>query len=267
MKIPFVKMHGLGNDFVIILEDKLPANADLVSFASKISNRTTGIGCDQFITYNPCGPEIQMSIYNPDGTNALACGNASRCLSRLIFDHTKQRNITLNINGRKVECQYTDPNNIKVSMGEVQFLSHWMPNTDQLWQVAQQYMIEPKEMLCVDVANPHLVIFTKLSKKDQALIGRHFQNTDLFPDGINVNFATVQDDKIHLRVMERGVGFTQACGSGAVASFAAANKLGFVNQSASVVFAMGELKLSNYPHNITMCGPASYVFDGEYSYE
>lgn len=268
MKIPFVKMHGLGNDFVIIAEKDLPKSIDIKAFVMLVADRRYGIGCDQFITYrHDDALNVQMGIYNQDGSKALACGNASRCLSRLVFDLTKEKKITLHVGARKVLCEYISKDEIKVDMGAASFAADWMPEESALWQLAERHSIEPKEMLCVDVANPHLVIFSKLSDQDREIIGQNFQNIDLFKDGVNVNFASVDDDKIYLQVWERGVGFTCACGSGAVASFAAANRLGFSGDKAEIIFDSGSLKMQKNGENILMSGPASYVFSGDFLYE
>jgi len=263
-KIPFVKMHGLGNDFVIVSETSLQSKINMTEFAIKISDRHLGIGCDQFITYDDSGKNIQMSIYNQDGSKALACGNASRCLSRLIFDKSGRKKIIINVGERIISCEYINKNEIKVDMGAAEFSAPWMPKAEKLWELAERYLIEPKEMICVDVANPHLVIFSKLSDKDQAIIGASFQKSDLFAGGVNVNFAKVEDNKIYLKVWERGAGFTHACGSGAVASFAAACKLGFANEQAEIIFKLGSLQMHKLGDKISMCGSASYVFSGEY---
>lgn len=266
-KIPFVKMHGLGNDFVIIAEEMLPLALNMKVFAQRVSDRRLGIGCDQFITYKESNEFVKMSIFNHDGSKAKACGNASRCLSRLIFEKSKKRNITLDIDGRKVLCEYISEDQIKVDLGLSSFEESWMPQEASLWDLAIRHLIEPKEMICVDVANPHLVIFSKLSDQDREIIGKNFQNIDLFKEGINISFAEVKDDKIYLKVWERGTGFTYACGSGAIATFAAANKLGFVSDKAEVLFELGNLKMQKTGENISMYGPASFVFEGEYAYE
>ncbi|MEM6338560.1 MAG: diaminopimelate epimerase [Pseudomonadota bacterium] len=265
-KIPFVKMHGLGNDFVIINEDHMPKNCDINSFVQEISDRELGVGCDQFIVYQQNPEKVSMSIYNQDGSGAKACGNASRCLTRLLFDQTGAKNIKLDVNGRIVSGEYVGENTIKVDMGPPSFESKWMPDSADLWSLAERYMIEPKEMICVDVANPHLVIFSKLSKKDMGIIGSNFQENELFPDGVNVNFARIDDNKIHLKVWERGAGFTYACGSGAIATFAAANKLGFVGNEVDIAFKLGPLNMQKQNDSVLMSGPASYVFTGDYLY-
>lgn len=266
-KIPFVKMHGLGNDFVIISEDILPSEIDMKAFARRVSDRRLGIGCDQFITYKENSNFVKMSIFNQDGSKAKACGNASRCLSRLVFEKSEKRNITLDIDGRKVMCEYIGVDEIKVDLGLASFEESWMPQKATLWDLANRHLLEPKEMICVDVANPHLIIFSKLSDQDREVIGKNFQNIDLFKEGINISFAEVKDDKIYLKVWERGTGFTYACGSGAIATFAAANKLGFVSDRAEVLFELGGLKMQRIGDNISMYGPASFVFEGEYTYE
>ncbi len=266
-KIPFIKMHGLGNDFVIIDENHMPKNIDMQSFVQNIADRELGVGCDQFITYRQESDKVIMAIYNQDGSRAKACGNASRCLTRLLFDQTGVKSIKLDVDGRVVTGQYIDMNRMQVDMGSPSFESSWMPNDADLWALAERYMIEPKEMLCVDVANPHLVIFSKLSEKDMSIIGGNFQQTELFPDGINVSFARVMDNKIHLKVWERGAGFTYACGSGAIATFAAANKLGFAGNESEIVFKLGSLHMQKQKDSVVMSGPASYVFTGDYLYE
>ena len=250
-------MHGLGNDFVIVAEDELPSEVDVSVFVKLVTDRRQGVGCDPFITYKYDGKtNIQMGIYNQDGSRALACGNASRCLSHLTYDLTAAQKITLHIFSRKVQCEYISEDAIKVDMGPVEFDKSWMPDSAELWSLAEHHLIKPKEMLCVDVANPHLVIFSKLSYHAQQIIGQNFQNIDLFKDGINVSFASIMDDKIHLKVWERGVGFTYACGSGVVATFAAANKLGFAGDRAEIIFALGLLKMQKNDHHISINRPA-----------
>lgn len=265
-KIPFIKMHGLGNDFVIIQDSVLTEVDDVQEFVIKISNRNTGIGCDQFITYSKLSKDnsITMTIFNQDGSNAKACGNASRCLSRLIFDKYQIGDICLNVSNKKIYASYVDPDNITVNMGKPDFQKGWMPKQEDLWQVAEKYMIEPKELMLVDVGNPHLVIFTKLSDKDKKIIGRELQKHPLFPNGINVNFVKIEHNVIHLKVWERGTGFTLACGSGACASFMAADKLGFARDVAVVQFESGFLKMQKRADKLLMTGPAAYVCAGDY---
>lgn len=274
-KISFIKMHGLGNDFVIVEDNILSSIRNIKDFVIKLSNRRIGIGCDQFITYTKQDDKadtVLMKIFNQDGSKAKACGNASRCLSRLVFDKYGINETSLKVDDKTFSTHYEDPDNITVNMGAANFTADWMPKTEALWQLAEKYMIEPKELVCVDVGNPHLVIFSKLSDKDKKIIGKNLQKHSLFANGINVNFAKI--DNIHtngstiieLKVWERGAGFTMACGSGASATFAAANKLGFTANESTVQFEMGSLKMKKNNDEISMTGPAAYIFTGEYYY-
>lgn len=266
-KITFAKMHGLGNDFVIINKRDLPPNCDLHKLSLNISNRHTGIGCDQFIIYEQMVNYYEMLIYNQDGSSAQLCGNASRCLAKLIYMHTGIRKIQLNIGAKKLTCTILNDNEISVDVGIVSFNEAWMPSYDQIWDIAERYMIDLKEVVCADIGNPHFIIFTNLSDRDKEIVGEKLQAKELFIDGVNVNFASINNNKIYLSVWERGVGLTLACGSGAVASFAAAVKMGFVSSSCEVVFPIGSLQMSKQEENVIMTGPATLVAFGEFLYD
>lgn len=265
--ISFVKMHGLGNDFVIINQADLPSHFILSDLAKLIADRYTGIGADQFILYKKYPNYYEMNIYNHDGSHAKACGNASRCLGKLMNLYFKEKNITLKVIDREINCHIEDDNQVSVNMGQVSFYENWMPSSERIWAIAERYGVELKETICADIGNPHLVIFSNLSDPDKEIIGKQLQTNELFPEGINVNFAEVVNDKINLKVWERGIGFTLACGSGACASFAAARKLGFVREESEVVFKLGSLKMKQNEENIIMKGPATLVARGEFYYE
>jgi len=263
-KINFIKMHGLGNDFVIVNKRDLMGTYDLSRLAKNIADRHTGIGCDQFIIYEEHNSFYEMVIYNIDGSSAKLCGNATRCLAKLIYLNTGKRDITVVVGNKKLLCYVNDENNISVNVGSVSFNEPWMPSRDKIWEFAERYMIDLKETICVDVGNPHLVIFSKLDIQDQKIVGEKLQDKDLFADGINVNFAEVKDNKIYLSVWERGAGLTLACGSGACGSFAAGLKLGFIHSPSEVVFKHGSLIMKEENGNIIMQGPAAIVARGVY---
>ncbi|HJD55699.1 MAG TPA: diaminopimelate epimerase [Rickettsia endosymbiont of Pyrocoelia pectoralis] len=264
-KINFVKMHGLGNDFVIVNKQDLTNMHDLSQLAKNIADRHLGIGCDQFIIYEEHKADTyEMIIYNIDGSRAKLCGNATRCLAKLIYLNTGKRDITVIVGNKKLLCHVKDENIISVNVGGVSFNEPWMPSRDKIWEFAERYMIDLKETICVDVGNPHLVIFSKLEPQDQKTVGIKLQDKELFADGVNVNFAEVKDNKIYLSVWERGAGLTLACGSGACSSFAAGLKLGFVSSSSEVVFKHGSLIMREENGNIIMQGPAKLVACGEY---
>jgi diaminopimelate epimerase len=260
-------MHGLGNDFIFVATQGLPSDVPINILANQISDRRFGVGCDQFILYTYQQDKTKMYIYNQDGSYAKVCGNASRCLARLLFDQKSETKTILDCDGRMILCHYFNENEIQVNMGQANFHADWMPSDDILWQVAKNFTIDPKEMICVDVGNPHIVIFANLSDQDRPVIGELFQKTNFFKDGVNVNFAKIIDNKIRLKVWERGTGFTLACGSGACATYAAAHKLGFVDEDSEVIFDYGSLKMKFQKDDILMNGRADYVFKGEYIYE
>lgn len=265
MQINFVKMHGLGNDFVIIEMTPEIFTLNLPNLAKAISDRRTGVGCDQFITYEKINDkEYNIHIYNQDGSEAEACGNGTRCVVKLI----NKPEITINVMNRSLECKLLTDGKVSVNMGEVSFEKPWMPEDSKIWQISSPYKLEPKEILCVDIGNPHLVIFNSdLGTEDQALLGKTFEHHPIFPNGVNVNFAQIRNNQIDLTVWERGDGFTLACGSGACATFAAARKLGFVDKNAIVNFKLGSLKMSQIAESVLMTGPAEVVAKGVYQYE
>lgn len=263
--VNFTKMHGLGNDFVIIHQDELPKNYDLQNLSIKVANRHTGIGCDQVIFYQKKTDYYEMVIYNQDGSSAKLCGNASRCLAKLIYMNTSEQEIKLKVGSKELLCKVLSENEISVNVGVVEFNKGWMPAVETMWPIAELYMINLKEIICADVGNPHLVIFSNVSDQDKEIVGEKLQ--DIFPDGVNVNFASVRNNKIYLSVWERGAGLTLACGSGACASFASAIKLGFITGDCEVVFKLGSLKMSKNGEEIIMTGAASLVAYGEFLYD
>ena len=266
-EIPFFKMHGLGNDFVIIYKHDIAYDINLSDLAIKISDRRLGIGCDQFIVIS-IEPKLEMFIYNMDGSEANACGNGTRCVIKMLNEKIEKKEFQLNVKDRILDCKVTNKNTYSVNMGPASFKSDWMLNSDELWNLADSCTLDVREIMLVDMGNPHLVIIhNNLSLKEKEVLGEKLEKHSLFPNGVNVNFVNIKDRNIDLQVWERGAGFTLACGSGACASFAAARKMGFTDDEAIVNFKYGSLKLSYSNGNIIMNGPASLVYQGIYHYE
>lgn len=258
MQMEFAKMHGLGNDFIIMEKTPWVTSVNLNTLAIKISDRHTGLGCDQFILYEMRNDECLMYVYNQDGSESGMCGNATRCLAKLIG----RNELNIKVLDRTLKC-FSSGKDVSVNMGQASFNAKWMPAEAALWELAALYKLEPREILCVDLGNPHLVIFkSDLTYQDKELLGRDIQCNPLFPGGINVSFVNIKENSLDVIVWERGAGFTLACGSGACASFAAAQKLGFVNKEAIVRFKLGELKMDNSQGEIIMTGPATLVAKG-----
>lgn len=276
LKFSFVKMHGLGNDFVIVNSADIPKNILNSDFIRKIMHRRLGIGGDQLIIYSlddtntSNGQTIKMNIYNADGSSARACGNASRCMIKLMHDEYNIQEFNLTVDGRTLQCNIAGDDKYTVNMGLAATSTPWMPPQEELLKLASKYNLGPKDLICIDVGNPHLVIFTKLYQKDMDIIGSELQNSELFPDGINVNFPIIDGNKIDLAVYERGTGFTLACGSGACATVAGSYYLGKIssksNNDITVSFRLGKLEMRMQNNEIIMAGPAEYSFFGEYLY-
>jgi diaminopimelate epimerase len=261
--VSFFKMHGLGNDFVMIDGSALPHNFDMSDLAKKISCRFTGVGCDQLIIYDKAEGYYNMEIYNLDGSKAGACGNATRCLAFLIGD----QKISIKVGKRILNCEIVKDNRllsniVSVNMGHVSFSEPWMQADLDLF--TRQHGFEHCKLVCADIGNPHLIVLGTLEERLKNYIGEMAQG--LFKGGVNVNFAVITEQGIELSVWERGTGFTLACGSGACATFAAAVKLGLVQNQQEIIFKLGKLSISQKKEGIVMAGETKLVASGEYYY-
>jgi diaminopimelate epimerase len=263
----FVKMHGLGNDFVIVSHDQLDS-LDISSIASKISNRNTGIGCDQFIVYKMFGEhQYSIWIYNNDGSLAGACGNATRCIMKMLYMERGISYVSLDVLGRKLECRVISDDKFEANMGNVSFDESWMPTSEKIWNVIRKHSMHVQDIMCADLGNRHLVLFVDdISDDAMWMLGEVMEKGGdalLFPMGVNVSIAYMVGDEIKLRVWERQVGFTNACGSGACATVASAIKLCFVKNRAHVHFSTGILDISMKNGDVYMVGPATFVARGD----
>ncbi|AKM11810.1 diaminopimelate epimerase [Croceicoccus naphthovorans] len=269
MQIAFTKMHGLGNDFVVLdaRDHALPPLTGDV--AAALADRHTGIGCDQLIVIEPSDrADWRMRIYNCDGGEVEACGNASRAVGLLIGGA-----VTLETKGGLIATRPHD-NGIAVDMGEPRFEWDAIPlgyAMDTLampvgWPVGDGALENP---VAVNVGNPHAVFFVDDPYAvPLAEIGPLIENDPIFPERVNVNVAAVTArDAITLRVWERGAGITRACGTGACATAVAAMRRGLVDRTVTVTLPGGPLTIAWDDHNrITMTGPATISFTGSFDW-
>jgi diaminopimelate epimerase len=256
----FHKMHGLGNDFVIIdaREEEMQLSG---AQAAAIADRHSGIGCDQLIILRPSSKaDVRMQIFNADGGEVESCGNASRCVAQLIGDETR-----IETDGGIIIGNATADGAI-VDMGKPRFEWQSIPlayamdtlNMPVGWEDLQN-------PVAVNVGNPHVIFFVD----DSAVVeldrlGPMIEVDPLFPEKVNVNIAHIKDGIVHLRVWERGVGLTRACGTGACATAVAAIKRGLASSPVQVNLPGGSLVISwQDGENIQMQGPTTYVFSGE----
>ncbi|MBQ6379622.1 MAG: diaminopimelate epimerase [Prevotella sp.] len=262
-KIPFTKMHGCGNDYIYVDTIRHPI-ADPAKAAILWSNRHKGIGSDGLVLIGESSiPEadFSMRIFNADGSEAMMCGNASRCIGKYLYERglTEQTEIRLlTLSGIKIlRLHLTDGTveSVTVDMGE--------PTLEDVTQFLTNRGLTQGTF--VSMGNPHYVIFT--DNVDQVgETGRALEKHPAFPQRCNIEFARVEDDgNIRVRVWERGSGITQACGTGACATAVAAALTGRASRQSQIVMDGGTLSIEwrEKDNRVYMTGPAAFVYDGE----
>ena len=263
MRVPFIKMHGLGNDF-IVLDGRAGALPVITGpLARALADRKTGIGCDQLIVLVPSARlDAQMRIFNADGGEVEACGNASRAVGLLLGAAA-----TIETLGGDLAVR-PDPAGVAVDMGEPRFDWQAIPLAYPLDTLTMPVGWEDLDApAAVNVGNPHVIFFVPdVQAVDLARLGPQIETDPLFPQRVNVNVATITSrDRINLRVWERGVGETRACGTGACATAVVAMRRGLVDRSVTVVLAGGTLTIDwGADNRITMTGPAAESFRGSF---
>lgn len=266
MRVPFIKMHGLGNDFVVLdaRGDTLP---DIEGTrASAIADRQTGIGCDQLILLEPSDTaDFRMRIFNADGGEAGACGNATRAVAIL-----HGRDARIETAGGILSASPTAAG-ASVDMGLPRF--EWdavplaYPMDTLALPVAWEMLDNPG---AVNVGNPHVIFFvddTDAAPLDR--LGPQIEDDPLFPERVNVNVATVENrDHIRLRVWERGAGLTRACGTGACATAVHAMRRKLVDSPVTIILPGGELTIEwQDGGTIRMTGAAAESFRGTFEWD
>jgi diaminopimelate epimerase len=261
MGTPFRKMHGLGNDFVVFDGRETPIALSALT-VKRLANRFTGIGCDQLIVLEPStAADLFMRIYNADGGEVEACGNATRCIATLLGAEASIETVAGILHTQSSGGRAT------VDMGEPKFGWDQIPLAyamDTLHMpVAWEDLASPA---AVNVGNPHVVFFVAdLAAIDLARLGPLIETDPLFPQRVNVNVAqVVSRAHINLSVWERGAGLTLACGTGACATAIAGMRRGVVERSVTVALPGGPIDISWTPaDHILMTGAAATAFTGE----
>ncbi len=263
MQVPFIKMHGLGNDFVVLDGRSQPLPPMTGTLAAAIADRRTGIGCDQLVILEPSdSADFRMRIFNADGSEVEACGNATRAVALL---HGRPARIeTL---AGLVSATPAD-RGIAVEMGLPRFDWAQIPLAYAMDTHAMPVAWEELEQpIAVNVGNPHAIFFVPdCDAVDLARLGPRIEHDALFPERINVNVATVTaPDAIRLRVWERGAGLTLACGTGACATAVGAMRRGLVDRAVTVTLPGGRLLIEwRQDGQIVMTGPAAESFRGSF---
>ncbi|MSP67642.1 MAG: diaminopimelate epimerase [Alphaproteobacteria bacterium] len=264
--LPFVKMHGLGNDFVVVDVRNLGASLDAQSCRA-LADRHTGIGCDQVIAIEPSTrADAFMRILNADGSEAGACGNAARCVASLLMREKESENATLETLAGVLPCHREGSNLITVDMGPARLDWREIPLAGPMdtlhLPVAEGPLADP---VAVNMGNPHAVFFVAdAAAIDLASLGPLLEHAPLFPERANIEVAEVVSRRaIRLRVWERGVGITLACGSGACATLVAAVRRGLTERQAAIQVDGGRLDIEwRQDGHVLMTGPYAESFRG-----
>ena len=269
MKKPFIKMHGLGNDFVVLDSTKNQYNINKASI-QLISNRRFGVGCDQVIEMKHSDKEdIYMKIYNADGTEAEACGNAARCIAGLLFASSPKKAVSIETITGVLKAESEENGLIKVDMGKPKFFWKDIPLSMNINKINFEELTL-KNGLAINIGNPHIVFFVKdLDAVDINKIGPLIENNSLFPEKVNVEICQLENrKKIKVLVWERGAGNTLACGSGACAALVAAYKNSLSEPQAEIVLDGGSLNITwniGSDEHVIMSGPIAVSFLGDLS--
>ena len=263
----FVKMHGLGNDFVIF--DARQQHLEMTKArANFVADRRRGIGCDQLIVLRLSQrADVYMEIWNADGTEAGACGNATRCVGQIILSETGKPSVTIETISGLLAAEARDTL-ISVNMGEARLDWDAVPLVKEMDTERLDYTMGPLSApACVNMGNPHVVFFVDDAEGiDLEKWGPEIEHDPLFPERVNVSVVSVHNGKLRQRVWERGAGITEACGSGACAAVVAAARRGLVERAATTTLDGGDLMIEWLEDGtVQMTGPSSHSFTGEIS--
>lgn len=272
--LKFSKMHGLGNDFIVI--DAIRQSASLTTSQVRfLSDRHFGVGCDQLLlveSSDHADIDFRYRIFNADGGEVSQCGNGARCFARFVYDNglTEKTKIAVETASGVIYPTLQHDGQVSVDMGQPRFLPEQVPF--KVDEAANTYMlaIEPGhqvEIAVLSMGNPHAVMLVDDVDTAPVLeIGPLIEAHPQFPKRVNAGFMQlVSHDTIKLRVYERGAGETRACGTGACAAVVSGIRRGLLARNVTVHLPGGQLQISwpDQQASVTMTGPATHVFDGE----
>lgn len=280
--LTFSKMHGIGNDYIYIncFQETVTDPEKLSIF---MSNVRFGVGSDGLVLILPSEvADFRMRIFNADGSEAMMCGNATRCVGKYVYEHgmTDKTEVSLETNsGIKYLTLYVNEatnkvDAVKVDMGKAILKPAEIPVADD----GDHFIAKPVvvdgvsyDMTCVSMGNPHAVVFLpEIDSLDLEKIGPSFEHHPLFPNRVNTEFIRVIDDHtLQMRVWERGSGETFACGTGACAAAVASVLNGYCKREQEILIHLrgGDLRIIYHnDESVTMIGPATFIFEGKMEY-
>ena len=280
--LTFSKMHGIGNDYIYIncFQETVTDPEKLSIF---MSNVRFGVGSDGLVLILPSEvADFRMRIFNADGSEAMMCGNATRCVGKYVYEHgmTDKTEVSLETNsGIKYLTLYVNEatnkvDAVKVDMGKAILKPAEIPVADD----GDRFIAKPVvvdgvsyDMTCVSMGNPHAVVFLQeIDSLDLEKMGPSFEHHPLFPNRVNTEFIRVIDDHtLQMRVWERGSGETFACGTGACAAAVASVLNGYCKREQEILIHLrgGDLRIIYHnDESVTMIGPATFIFEGKMEY-
>ena len=269
--IEFVKMHGLGNDFVIIDNSENIFEIKKKEILKKIGSRNFGVGCDQILIIESNDYEnAEVTIFNNDGSEAGACGNGIRCVASYLMNQKNTNQVKIKTISGSLDC-WIKNKNCFVNMGKPIFEWTQIPLAKKVG--SQIIKIDKFELYCVSMGNPHGVIFfedeNSLDKVDIESVGKKIQSHYIFPESVNVEFATIlKNNTIRMKVWERGAGRTLACGSGACATLVAASQQNFSPRKNDIILDGGKLTINWLESgDVILSGEVNLVFKGIFYFD
>jgi diaminopimelate epimerase len=272
MSVRFTKMHGCGNDFVVF--DERSRHLGITpARARALADRRTGIGCDQLISIEPGsdGADAFMRIRNPEGSEAGACGNATRCVAQILAAETGNDWVRIRTVAGDLRAETLRDGRVRVDMGPAKLGWSEIPLARPMDTLHLELAVGPlSDPAAVSMGNPHATFFVPdLGSIPVERIGPLLEHDPLFPERANIGFAHVlAPNRIRLRVWERGAGLTLACGSGACAALVNAHRRGLTERQAVVTVDGGELTIAwREDGHVLMTGPVATAFAGEIDLE
>jgi len=272
MSLNFTKMHGLGNDFIVLdaTVEAIELSTDVIQ---RLADRHLGIGFDQLLmveTSPVADSDFRYRIFNCDGSEVEQCGNGARCFAKFVTDKklSEKREIPVLTTGGRIVLTLEADGQVTVDMGQPELAPAKIPFASNTQQVNYHHNIAGRHLnfAAVSMGNPHAVITVDdIDTANVEVIGSAFQNDPIFPSQVNVGFMQIVDRKtIRLRVYERGVGETMACGSGACAAIVAGHLQGLLDDTVTVILPAGNLRINWSGENsvVKMTGPATTVYHG-----
>ena len=264
--INFTKMQGLGNDFIVI--DNIEGNVCLsTEEIRQLSDRRFGIGFDQLLmveSANTRDVDFRYVIFNADGSEVSQCGNGARCFALYLQkkELTNKNTITVETNSGNLVLTINRDKSVRVEMGKPSFIPSEIPFITQAQTI--EYSLEDQKMGVLSIGNPHAVVMLKdIDTEDIKAIATRLQNSNYFPESVNVGFMQILSrNEINLRVIERGVGETLSCGSGACAAVIHGIQLGLLEDKVEVHLKGGKAFVEYNGDTVYLSGPGEFVYEG-----